>query len=137
MIWLVDNDLNKLIKAENLSAIIEDDASILADAELATLQEIEGYLSNRYDVPAIWQTVGLDRNAMLVMRACDIMLYHIHSRINPNRIPDLRIDRYNQAIDFLKSVAKGLLSPNLPTITTENGTTQTTFKYGSELKRRY
>lgn len=137
MIWLNENDLNKLIKAENLSAIIEDDTSILADAELATLEEIEGYLSNRYDVPAIWQTVGTDRNAMLVMRACDIMLYHIHSRINPNRIADLRIDRYNQAIDFLKSVAKGLLSPNLPAITTANGAIQTTFKYGSDPKRRY
>lgn len=137
MIWLVEADLHKLIKPENLAQIIEEDASILADTELATLQEIEGFLSNRYDVPAIWQTVGLDRNAMLVMRACDIMLYHIHSRINPNRVPELRNDRYAQAIDFLKSVAKGLLSPNLPVLTTENGAIQTTYKYGSEIKRRY
>lgn len=136
MIWLQEDDLKKIIKIDILNVVIEDDASILSDAELTAMSEIEGYLSNRYDVPSIWNSVGSDRNNMLVMIASDIMFYHIHSRINPNRIPQLRIDRFNGAIDYLKNVAKGLISPKLPLIVTEKGI-QTNFKYGSEIKRRY
>ena len=136
MIWIQEDDLKKIIKIDILNVVIEEDATILTDAELTAMAEIEGYLSNRYDVSAIWDSVGNDRNNMLVMIATDIMFYHIHSRINPNRIPQLRIDRFNSAIDYLKNVAKSLISPKLPKIVTETGI-QTNFKYGSEIKRRY
>ena len=37
----------------------------------------------------------------------DIVLYHINSRVSPRNIPQIRMDRYDAAISWLKNVAKG------------------------------
>jgi phage gp36-like protein len=134
MIWLTEYDLKKQIRQSVLSQVIEQDASLLHEAELATLAEIESYLRSRFDVQAIFATTGTDRNALLVMYAVDMLLYHLHSRINPNQIPDLRIERYNNAIEWLKAVAKGMLSPALPAIETNENSTK--FMIGSQKRRR-
>lgn len=63
-----------------------------------------------------------ERNSKLVDVTIDVLLYHIHSRISPRNIPDLRRLRYDGddpaqrggAIGWLKSVQKGTITPNLP-----------------------
>ena len=47
------------------------------------------------------------RNAQMVNYMIDIVLYHLHSRIAPHNIPDLRVKRYDDAIKWLKDCAKG------------------------------
>lgn len=67
-------------------------------------------------------TQGDNRNALLVTFMIDISLYHLHSRINPRNIPELRMIRYdgngqNQtggAIGWLKRVASGDINADLP-----------------------
>lgn len=49
---------------------------------------------------------GDNRNTQLVMYMVDIALYHIHSRISPNNIPELRFTRYSDAKVWLDNVAK-------------------------------
>ena len=69
-------------------------------------------------------TAGDNRNQQIVLFLLDITLYHLHSRINPRNIPDLRKERYNGndpmdrggAIGWLKSVAHGNVNADLPTI---------------------
>lgn len=56
--------------------------------------------------PQIWYQID-ERNPLLVMYACDIALYHLHGRISPRQIPDLRISRYERAIEWLEDVRKG------------------------------
>jgi phage gp36-like protein len=135
MIWLTEQDFKKQIRNSVLVQVIEQDASLLAEAELATLEEIESYLRSRFDVLQIWNKQGKDRNQLLVMQAVDILLYHLHSRIPSSQIPDLRIKRYDNAIDWLKAVAKGTLSPNLPLIASESEPSAK-FTIGSEPRRR-
>lgn len=119
MIFLQETDFKKQIREDTLDRIINDDASILYNAELATIAEIESYLRVRFDVSQIWNKTDTQRNALLVMYAVDILLYHIHSRIAPQQIPPLRGIRYDSAIAWLKAVAKGEISPNLPNIEEE------------------
>jgi hypothetical protein len=52
-------------------------------------------------------TPGDNRSQQLVMYMIDIVLFHLHSRISPRNIPDLRQDRYDSAISWLKNVARG------------------------------
>ena len=63
---------------------------------------------------AFW-TEGDNRNALLVMIYVDIVLYHLHSRINPRNIPQLRLDRCDEAKKMLIGVAGGELFLDLPT----------------------
>lgn len=63
-------------------------------------------------------TKGDNRNPQVVMYLIDILLYHLHSRINPRNIPELRNIRYDGngpmqiggAIGWLKNVQKGKVS---------------------------
>lgn len=81
-----------------------------------------------YTVPAntdildtdFW-TNGDNRDQQMLLYFIDIALYHLHSRISPRNIPQLRIDRYHSAIDWLKMCGKGEVTPNLPLIQPKSG----------------
>lgn len=74
-------------------------------------------------------TKGDNRNPQIVLNLIDILLYHLHSRINPNQIPMLRNIRYDGAspaqlggsIGWLKNVQRGKVSLNLPEIVQTQG----------------
>jgi hypothetical protein len=59
-------------------------------------------------------TKGDNRSQQLVQTIIDIALYHIHSRIAPRNIPELRILRYQAAVEWLTKCNSGDISPNLP-----------------------
>jgi len=74
-------------------------------------------------------TAGDNRNQQIVMYLVDITLYHLHSRINPRNIPDLRKERYDGnnpqqnggAIAWLKRCASGDVTADLPNILPNQG----------------
>jgi hypothetical protein len=60
-----------------------------------------------------YYTKGDGRNQQMVGTMIDIALYHIHSRIAPRNIPDLRVKRYDDAKKWLKMCAHGDITPNI------------------------
>lgn len=46
------------------------------------------------------------RHELLVMYACDMIIYHLHCLVNPRRIPDLRRERYKEATGWLELIAE-------------------------------
>lgn len=60
-----------------------------------------------------WQ-VGDPREKLIVRQMVDIILYEIHSRINPRDIPVFRIDRRDDAIKFLRDSADPRMNVNPP-----------------------
>lgn len=67
-------------------------------------------------------TYGDNRSALLVMYIVDLTLYHVHSRISPRNIPDLRVKRYDDAIMALrKDFSEGGATPNVPVIQPRTG----------------
>ncbi|CAB4126212.1 Bacteriophage Mu, Gp36 [uncultured Caudovirales phage] len=69
---------------------------------------------------SIWSSSD-NRDQQMVMFFTDITLYHLHARIAPRNIPDLRVARYEAAIDWLKMCAKGDITPNLPLLQPKQG----------------
>ena len=90
-----------------------------------------------YNAPSKWVTdtdywtAGDNRSAQMVQYTIDIALYHLHSRIAPRNIPDLRVKRYDDAITWLRRAAKGEITPNLPGIQPRSGGT---IRYGGNTK---
>jgi hypothetical protein len=66
-------------------------------------------------------TLGDNRDKQMVQYVADIALYHLHSRISPRNIPDLRIKRYDHAIKWLTMCAKGEITPELPPLSPRQG----------------
>lgn len=82
---------------------------------------------------------GDNRNQQVVMYLIDCVLYHLHSRISPRNIPDLRAIRYdgNNAfqsggvIGWLKKIASGDITADLPQILPKQGNS---IRWGSNTK---
>jgi hypothetical protein len=81
------------------------------------------------DVPGAdivhWQPVswanGDNRDRSLVKNMVDVTLYTLHSNIAPQNIPALRQYRYDRAIEWCTTVAKGNITPNLPLLQPTQG----------------
>ena len=79
-------------------------------------------------------TSGDNRNAQMVNTIIDVALYHIHSRIAPRNIPDLRAKRYDDAIMWLKNCAKGdSITADIPKVQPTQGMR---IRYGSRLQKQ-
>jgi hypothetical protein len=87
-------------------------------------------------------TKGDNRNQALVMYLIDMTLYHLHCRINPRNVPDIRAIRYNGnnatenggAIGWLKKVAKGEVTVAIDKIVPTQGSRVI---YGSNPKQSH
>ena len=70
---------------------------------------------------ATYWTAGDNRTQAILMCVIDVCLYHVHSRIAPRNIPDLRRDRYVNAVDMLRAYARGEMTAKLPLIQPKSG----------------
>ena len=93
---------------------------------------------NAYTVPAntdimnaTYWTPGDNRSQQLLTYVVDITLYHVHSRISPRNIPDLRVKRYDDAKNWLKMAGRGDITANLPIIQPVTGQR---IRYGGNIK---
>lgn len=73
-----------------------------------------------------------NRDQQMVLFFCDIVLYHLHARIAPRNIPELRVKRYDDAINWLKMCAEGAITPQLPLIQPKQGNR---IRYGGNIKQ--
>lgn len=108
-------------------------------AERMAVEEVSGYLRSRYDVKKIFAATGNERNDVVVMRTCDVALYHLSSWL-PNRMGhEIRKERYELALKWLEGVQTGKITPDLPTVDGEDGEEDVNnpMKWGSEKKNTY
>lgn len=130
MSFLSTDDYRPFIQDNILQQVIQNDNTTLQQAELMAQAEMSSYLKTRFDTAAIFAATGEQRNQAVVMYFIDITLYHLHSRVSPRNISQLRADRYQAAIEWLKMAAYGEIQPDLPQKTDEFGKADNRLKYG-------
>ena len=138
MPFLIDTDYEVQIRNWVKQIITQYKTDVLHQAELAAQAEMESYLRQRYDVAQIFSATEGNRNALIILYMVDIALYHLHSNISSDNVPEIRVIRYNSAKDWLKSVSKGDISPDFPEKTDEGGQAEGTgnqvIEFGSNQK---
>lgn len=111
-------DYDASIHREILDALTRDDDAVIEICEDRAIEQMRSYLSRRYDCGAIFSATGADRNQLVLMMAIDIAVYHIFCIHNPQKLSQVRRDRYERAIEWLKAVAAEEISiagaPMLP-----------------------
>lgn len=103
-------DYDASIHREILDALTREDNSIVEICEDRAIAEMRGYLSRRYDADAIFTATGSDRNQLVLMMAIDLAVYHIFCIHNPQKLSQIRKDRYDRAKEWLKQVANEEIS---------------------------
>lgn len=120
MTFLTSEELKTHLYAENINVISRDDETILQAAIDAACQEAKSYLA-AYNTTEIFADSGPDRNALLLIFIKDIAVWHFINLCNAGTELQLRQDRYERAIDWLKAVQRGDVSPDLPKVIDESG----------------
>lgn len=98
-------DYDASIHREILDALTRSDESIVEICEDRAIAEMRGYLSVRYDANALFAATGSERNQLILMMAIDIAVYHLFCIHNPQKLSQIRKDRYERAVEWLKQVA--------------------------------
>ncbi|MDR0509632.1 MAG: DUF1320 domain-containing protein [Rikenellaceae bacterium] len=96
--------------------IAEDNDTTIRKQILAAEELIRSYLVNRYDVSAIWDAVGDDRNPLLLEHIKSIAVWYLLRLSNPDVLFEKAEKYYQMTMEWLDKVADGLLNPTLPPI---------------------
>jgi len=120
MSYITPDEITTHLGVEQIEAISDGDETMLTAAIDAATQEAKGYLK-AYDIAAELAKTGSQRNALLMIFIKDIAVWHFVNICNVNTSMELRQDRYERAIAWLKAVQKGEVLPDLPTIENNGG----------------
>jgi len=133
--YLTNDEIKTHLYTDNVDVITRGDDTIVTAAVDAAVSEAKGYLS-AFDRDAIFGALAEARNALLLTFVKDIASWHLLNLCNAGSDMKLRQDRYDRAIEWLKAVQKGNVSPDLPVIKAADGTTPAQgITFGSNDKR--
>lgn len=112
MAFITVEDLKTHYYDEHADIVTRNDETIIIAAIDAAVQEAKSYLA-AYDRKAIFAQSGENRNALLLTFVKDIAVWHFINLCNAGTELELREKRYNRAVDWLKAVQRGDVSPDL------------------------
>lgn len=113
--FINESDYDVQVRQEILSLLDTSEGNAnLGTAERMAIDQIKQHIGGRYDCDTIFSATGENRDMFIVMITIDIALYHLWSKRAPRKIPELRAQRYQDALDWLKGVGDGTLKSDLP-----------------------
>lgn len=127
-------DLTQGIHQEVLDVIVRTPENA-ENAIREAMREVESYLSQRYNIADEFTKTGDARTEMVVKLVRDIALYNCYSIHNPSSMPEVRRQKYDDAIAFLKLCQSERSSLPLTRLTGENSPSSYV-QFGSNNKRR-
>lgn len=142
-------DYDATVHRDILDSVTRSDASLLEICEDRAVAEMRSYMSGRYDCDQIFsadvevtqcddgtERVTDHRHPLILMMAIDIAVYHLFSIHNPQKMSQIRIDRYNRAIEWLQQVSKMQIAiEGAPTLSPEETASAAPMRFVSNPKR--
>lgn len=129
-------DYDASIHREILDSITREDSSVVEICEDRAVAEMRCYLSKRYDCDRIFSATGSDRLPLVLMMAIDIAVFHLFCIHNPQKLSQVRRDRYDRAVEWMKAVAREDISiDGAPLLSEEQRAASAAFRLKSNPKR--
>jgi phage gp36-like protein len=136
MAFLTQEELKTHIRAEHTELLSRGDDTIVEAAIDGAIEEAYGYLTGLYDVGEIFTREGKERNNLLLIFVKDIAVYHFVKLTQSGDYFEYRQKIYDRAVEWLKSVGRGDVSPRLPRKKDESGNDQAGLIYSSSNPKR-
>ncbi|WP_286052021.1 phage protein Gp36 family protein, partial [Duncaniella freteri] len=90
----------------------------------------------RYDCDRIFSAAGDDRHQLILMMVLDIAVYHIFCIHNPQKLSQVRKDRYERAVEWMRAVSREDISiEGAPMLPEEERSSGASFRIRSNHKR--
>lgn len=103
MLYVTEDDFLQVIDQGDLDLLKA--GGDLTKSTIKAVEEVASYLAVDYDIEAIFDADEPVKSEMLAGHVVDIALYHLHAKINPRQIPELRVQRRDDAVKWLREVA--------------------------------
>lgn len=137
--FISKEDFDATVHRDILEAITRQDDAVVEICTDRAISEMRCYLSGRYDCDAVFSATGKERNQLVLMMLTDIAVYHLFCLHNPQKLSQMRKDRYERAVEWLKAVRRGDISVDgLPTAqkSPEEATASSPYQMRSNKKRQ-
>ena len=109
---------------------------LVSTCEDRAIAEMRCYLGKRYDCNKIFAATGENRNQLVLMMVIDMAVYHIFCIHNPQKLSQVRKDRYARAVEWMKAVADEDISiEGAPLLPEEQRAGRSDFRIQSNRKR--
>lgn len=127
------------VGAEALKIMQQSSEDNRLAAEKRALARIASALRGRYDIEKAFSATGDGRDLELVGCAVDIALWHMVAALPQRMGSEVREERYKAALDYLKDIQAGRVTPDIPLLTGPDGEEDynNPVRYGSEQKNHY
>jgi hypothetical protein len=140
MIFITLADLHVIMRSERLQQVIDEDPSVLTEAEASAIAIVRDALSSRYNVATIFDT--LDRPPQVIRWVRNIMLYDIAGRLPEKMVSERLVKNYDDTLATLTEIEEGRKSTTLPVLEdadTEGGAShlRTVLRWGSNNTRKH
>lgn len=133
--FITIDDYDATVHREILDALVREDRNVIEVCEQRTIAQMRSYLHQTYDCERIFAARGAERNELLLMFALDICVYHIFTLHNPRNIAQIRIDRYERALEWLQGIQEGRIRvEGLPAAAHDDDTPSTPYLVSSNPK---
>ncbi len=130
------SDYDASIHRDILDALVREDEAVIEVCEDRAIAEMRSYLARRYDCDRIFSATRADRNQLVLMMVIDIAVYHIFCIHNPQKLSQIRKDRYERAVEWMKAVAAEEISiEGAPLLPQEQRAAYSSFHVKSNRKR--
>ncbi len=101
--YIEKTDIEKGMYPEVLAIISRADINI-ETAIAEAIEEVDSYLSVRYDTASEFSKTGSARNNLVVKMVRSIALYNIYNISNPVNMPESRSNDYKATLSQLKDI---------------------------------
>lgn len=129
-------DYDASVHREILDALVRDDETLVEICEDRAISEMRSYLNKRYDCNMIFSETGEKRNQLILMMVIDIAVYHIFCIHNPMKLSQVRKDRYERAVEWMRAVAEEKISiDGAPLLPEEERAAKASLMFRSNRKR--
>lgn len=135
--FIQKKDYDASVHAEIIDSVIRQDETLLDICENRAIEEMTSYLGARYDCEKLFAMRESERPQLVLMMCLDIAIYHVFCIHNPMKLSRMRENRYERAVEWMKSVRKGDISiPGIPLAGSDNpAANRTPFQMKSNPKR--
>lgn len=108
--FISKEDFDATVHRDILEAVTRQDDAVVEICTDRAISEMRCYLSGRYDCDAVFSATGKERNQLVLMMLTDMAVYHLFCIHNPMKLSQMRKDRYERAVEWLKAVRRGDIS---------------------------
>ena len=88
-------------------------------------------------MPSNFFTKGDNRSRLIKTILVNLAIFELHKLINPRNIPDLRGEAKDDAMDVLKKIENGKITPALPIFFDEEKGQNISFNSNFKLRHQY